>query len=159
MIIKMYRHMLGLQAYQLFVLLFTVSLFTLISIGFLIDFFGIIISSSNDFESNNKLSLIYFMRAVLFAPLLETAIFQKMIIGFCRTFIKNNLVCVTISAAIFGLLHLNGILKIIIVFPGGICLGLFYTILKRRRLNAFWLTALFHASWNLFLLTMNYFDL
>lgn len=150
--------MLGIKTYKLIVLLLIISFFTNILIGFILNFFfGISFSSSNDFESINKQSLSYFFYGVIFAPLLETAVFQKIGIGFFRVFIKNNLVCVIISAFIFGLIHLNGAAKIILITTGGIYLGLLYTILKRKRLNAFWLTVLFHSIWNLFAFTMRFF--
>ena len=156
----MYRYVLGVKTYKLFVLLFVISLFTEILIGNIENlFFDINFSSSDEIGSISKRSFPYFIFSVIVAPMLETAVFQKMTIGFCRVFIKNNLICVIISAVIFGVMHLNGIAKIIVITSGGIYLGLFYTVCKRRGLNAFWLTTLFHASWNLFVFTINFFDL
>lgn len=152
--------MLGLKTYQLLVLLFIVSLITQIIIAFIIDFFlDVSFSSSNEIGSESKRSLSYFFYGVILAPVLETAVFQKMALGFFRVFIKNNLVCIIIAAVIFGLIHYNGVAKIIVISSGGFFLGLFYTILKRKRLNAFWLTALFHAFWNLFVFTIHFFHL
>ena len=98
------------------------------------------------------------MTAVIIAPLVETFLFQKMTIAICYVHIKNNLICIILSTILFSLTHLDSIKRVIAVAFTGLCLGLFYTVLKQKKLNAFWLTTLLHASWNLFVFTVKFID-
>lgn len=158
MIKKCYRYLLGLETYKLFVLLFVILIASTILIG-LVEMFIL-----NHIPSNTeKISLIKenffsrFFSAVIITPPLETAIFQVFLIYATRTYIRNNLICVIISGVLFASIHFVDVGSTIVIFFAGICLGLFYTILKRQRLNAFWLTSLFHSTWNLMMLSLIYF--
>jgi uncharacterized protein len=152
---KIYRFLLSATIRKLFVLYFTISLFS----SFLIVVLKYIFLK-NDFLNQSiepiDLSLSHFILAVIIAPLLETAIFQKMAISLVLTFAKNNLIAVAVSAVLFGLCHYDSITKIFQTMLMGLCLGLFYTVLKQKGLNAFFLTALLHSSWNLFVFIMRF---
>jgi Type II CAAX prenyl endopeptidase Rce1-like len=157
--------MLSMKTSKLFFLFFLICLVTKIVIGLLIPsffkFFDLDRSDSIDYE--DKLSLGHLFYGVLIAPLFETAIFQKAGIAFSRVYIKNNLICVMITAIIFGFVHhfnvttmYDKVLTVFVTTCCGLYLGLFYTILKKQKKEAFFLTALFHASMNLFAFLFRY---
>ena len=146
--IGIYRFMLLVKTNKLFILVFIIMLVSNFLIGVLNYFFT---NNNNSIQTKEiDISVAHIVLAVIIAPLLETALSQRFIIGLSRFYIKNNLICVIISAFIFGLLHYSSILKIFQTMIMGFCLGLFYTVLKKKRANAFFQTATLHSSWNLF---------
>lgn len=145
---KIYRLMLNQNTNRLFIFLFFTMLISNVFFGFFTVFFNKPVpSSSNAILEYNTFQII---SSIVIAPLLETAIAQKMIIGFSRTYIKNNLICIAISAVLFGLGHYDSVTKIFQTMFMGFYLGLFYMVLKKKGAHAFYLTALLHGFWNLF---------
>lgn len=159
MIRRIYRILLRINTSQLFVLFFVLTLLisTLINLLFYI-FLNHSSPNLQDVKLINNTSLSFFFEALILAPILETALFQVAVITFCRVYIKNNLFCIIFPAIVFGVVHLDGSRKVISMIFFGLLLGFFYTISKKKKLNAFWVTALLHATWNLFVLIVKYID-
>ena len=148
-----YRFLLGLKNYKLFFFIF-------LSIFFINTFFIITkkfitlkdISKVN--TTDISLNLRIFLSLII-APFLETLIFQNFIFTFCRLYIKSNLICVVLTAILFGLNHYNSITSIIQTFIIGIGYSLYYSILRKNDKNAFLKVAILHCLWNLFSLTIS----
>ena len=159
MIRRIYRILLRINTSQLLIFFFVLVLFvsTLINLLFYI-FFKHSSPVLHDVKLINNTLLPFFFETLILAPIIETAIFQTAIITFCRVYIKNNLFCIVFSAIVFGIVHLDVSRKVISMIFFGLCLGFCYTILKKKKLNAFWLTALLHSTWNLFVLIVKYID-
>ena len=157
--------MLGSETKKLFVSMFAILLLHSFVFGVLRNlFFG------NDYINNSEIlklvddvSFLNLFMGIVLAPLFETLINQRVVIGICRLYVKNNLICLVVSAILFGLMHYNYIAatientnRVFTTTVIGLYFGLFYTVLKRKKLNAFYLTALLHASWNCFVISLRY---
>lgn len=90
---------------------------------------------------------------LLVAPLLETLLFQSLIIELVCKFIKrprNSLyLALILSALAFALNHTYSISYFIFTFVGGLILALAYFAGRYRRENAVLLVFLIHALYNL----------
>ena len=150
---KIYRFLLSLKNYKLFFFIFF-SIFFINAVFIITKIFiatkTILKLNSSDISLNHRILL-----SLIIAPLLETLIFQKLIFTFCRLYIKSNLICVVISAILFGLNHYNSITSIIQTFIIGIGYSLYYSILRKNDTNAFSKVALLHCLWNLLSITIS----
>lgn len=156
MIRPLYRYLLQLSPIRLFLLLFFCTYLTRILAGIIMQYFHVPSSIIRDNESGLFAQIEQFFLAVIFAPFIETAMFQKLILDSGKHHIKNNILSVALAALVFGLVHCTGIVQIILATFSGFYLGLFYTIARQRKYNAFWLTCLMHALWNLIAFILRY---
>nr|WP_315203106.1 CPBP family intramembrane glutamic endopeptidase [uncultured Flavobacterium sp.] len=157
MIRHLYRYLLQLSAIRLFLLLFFCTYLTRILVAIIIEHFVGLNPTVGNNESDLLAQIEIFFSAVIIAPIFETAIFQKIILDNSKPRIKNNILCVALSAVVFGLTHMPGLIIIVSVTLAGFYLGLFYTIARKNKYNAFWLTCLMHAMWNLIAFSLRYF--
>jgi membrane protease YdiL (CAAX protease family) len=150
--------LLQLSTIRLFLLLFFCTYLTRILAGIILEhFLGLSPTIITNNESDLLAQIGLFFRAVIVAPFIETAIFQKLILDNSKPRIKNNILCVALSAVVFGLVHCTGIAQIVLAAFSGFYLGLFYTIARQKKYNAFWLTCLMHALWNLIVYILRYY--
>jgi membrane protease YdiL (CAAX protease family) len=157
--------MLGTETKKLFVSMFAILLLHSSVFGVLRHlFFGNdFIYNGETLKSLDDVSLLNLFMGIVLAPLFETLINQRVVIRICRLYVKNNLICLVVSAILFGLMHYNNVAvaientyRVFTTTVIGLYLGLFYTVLKRKKLNAFYLTVLLHASWNCFVISLRY---
>ncbi len=144
---KIYRFLLSLKKYKLFFFIF-LSIF-LINAFFIITKNLIALKTISKVNTSNISLCPRIVLSLIIAPLLETLIFQKFIFNLCRLYLKSNLICIIISAIIFGLNHYDSITSIIQTFIIGIGYSLYYSILRKKEKNAFLKVALLHCLWNL----------
>ena len=156
MIRHLYRYLLQLSTIRLFLLLFFFIYPTLILVGIILKYFIGLSPIITNNESDLLAQIGQFFSAVIIAPVIETVIFQKLILDNSKPRIKNNIVCVALGAVVFGLAHINGLFRIVLATFVGFYLGLFYTIARQKKYNAFWLTCLMHALWNLITISLRY---
>lgn len=97
-----------------------------------------------------------FVMAVLIAPILETIIFQFSIIELLKKIISNKFICGTISAFIFGYIHIdNGQNSIYYATISGLYLSWGYNHwTTHSRAKAIISTAIQHALYNLTIFTI-----
>lgn len=150
---KAYRYLLNLENYKLS-LLAIISLL-LFSIAFAILIFFV----KNNVVDKNVVTISIvgkFTTNVLIAPLLETFIYQTLIITLSKKIINNNLLSVFISSLLFGISHHASIETVLRTFVMGFILSLFYTVLRAKKINGYYPTVLIHSFWNLFSLLLFY---
>src|SRR5690606_9266417 len=93
---------------------------------------------------------------LILAPVLETALYQyaviEVVLSLTKLIFKKEVIlaAVLIAAIAFGLSHLYNYLYMILTAAAGFTLGLFYTIVRSRKGNAFVYTMILHALYNLF---------
>jgi membrane protease YdiL (CAAX protease family) len=157
MIRNFYRYLLQLSIVRLFLVLFFSTYLTRILVGIILEHFVGLNPTVINNESDLLAQIVIFFSAVIIAPIFETAIFQKIILDNSKPRIKNNILCVALSAVVFGLTHMSGLIIIVSATLAGFYLGLFYTIARQNKYNAFWLTCLMHAMWNLIAFSLRYY--
>ncbi len=157
MIRHLYRYLLQLSAIRLFLLMFFCIYPSLILVDIILKYFLGLSPKITNTESDLLTQIGLFFRAVIIAPFIETAIFQKLILDNSKSRIKNNILCVALAAVVFGLSHMTGLYRIVSTTFIGFYLGLFYTIARQNKYNAFWLTCLMHALWNLIVFIVRYY--
>lgn len=101
-------------------------------------------------SSNVKL----FFMGVILAPLIETLLYQKLIIEVLKRLIPHRVQWKTrailiLSALVFGLMHMPNIPHTFSNFWSGIVLAQTYFLAGRKGFSPFWCTASVHASRNL----------
>jgi Type II CAAX prenyl endopeptidase Rce1-like len=103
-----------------------------------------------------------FIVAVLFAPLIETLLFQFSIF---KIFQRKNLRCpkclgyIVVSSLLFGLSHFYSFGYIVFAIAEGILLAYSFYFYHRNLSKAFWTTALVHSLHNATLFLLLYFKL
>ena len=157
MIRHLYRYLLQLSTIRLFLLLFFCTYLTRILAGIILEHFLGLNPTVGNNESDLLAQIGHSFYGVIIAPIIETAIFQKLILDNSKPRIKNNILCVALSAVVFGLVHCTRIAQIVLAAFSGFYLGLFYTIARQKKYNAFWLTCLMHALWNLIVYILRYY--
>lgn len=103
------------------------------------------------FIDNGSLVEALFL-ALIFAPLLETFIYQTLIIFILRMFngIKNKpIVIIFISAIIFGISHSYSIFYVGFATIVGVLLAYSYMVFLERKESSFWVTTAIHFMRNL----------
>ncbi|AHF15160.1 CPBP family intramembrane glutamic endopeptidase [Niabella soli] len=149
MIRKVYRFALKINPLYLGVLLLIGILF--INIIFAIIEAGAIQNGYVQPSGNKRNESLIFqgVLAVILAPIIETFLFQKLIIHSIKSYFKkNNINAIFISSVFFGLLHYDSFTRMFRAFFVGLVLGFFYTILSKKNNHPFTGTCLLHAGWN-----------
>lgn len=100
---------------------------------------------------SSQSAFVVFVLAVLFVPLYETLIAQLIPLELSRLARLNDLGCILVAGAVFGLGHyLNGgVLRGISALLGGVLFALSYIIMRPwGYLPAFWASYVAHATHN-----------
>jgi membrane protease YdiL (CAAX protease family) len=113
------------------------------------------IETGQDALINDLSGLILLIVTVILAPLIETFIFQYIVIKISFFFLKSALFSILLSAFLFGLNHLYSIPYFIVTFFAGIIYASLYFIAKAKNTNPFWMIFLVHALYNLTVSLLN----
>ncbi|MDR0437032.1 MAG: CPBP family intramembrane metalloprotease [Bacteroidales bacterium] len=100
--------------------------------------------------------------SVLIAPLMETLVFQFLVIYLLLRFTRFPLwIVICISALIFGILHTYSVFYVFYAFVGGIIFAVAFVACKQKRgyFYAFWVVALIHGLYNAIIMLRWYFYL
>ncbi len=98
-----------------------------------------------------------FFLVVIFAPIIETALFQYLILGLVLSIIESIFkrehfyTGAVIAAVCFALFHYYNFGYVLVTFFAGLSFNLFYHIIKLQGRNAFVHTVIVHATYNLIL--------
>lgn len=95
----------------------------------------------------------FFFAAVIFAPIIETLIFQYGLYNFLDYLkLKNALIIIVLMSFIFSLVHHYHWIYMVATFSSGLILNYLYVTILRSRgeLIAVLLTTAMHSSYNLF---------
>lgn len=110
------------------------------------------------FEHQNYSSL-FFLKAVLIGPLLETFIYQFAIIEISRYFKASNIQSILISGLLFGISHMissDPIIYMVLGTIAGTFFGYVYIFYKKNpNANAFLMVFLLHSFFNFFVFIIN----
>lgn len=111
------------------------------------------------FENTDGLLKIFLVGSI-FAPLIETAIFQYLPVKFYYKFVrpasgKNKLLFTIISAIIFGLTHNDNILSIIDATLHGIIFITLFFYYHERGKSGFFYTFLIHSLFNTYVFMLD----
>jgi len=114
--------------------------------------------SVENLEQYGKVAVLYGL--VVFAPIIETFIYQFSIIKLFKLVFKDDLliliIAVPISALFFSLSHPYSVYYVVITFLSGLLFGLaFFIGMYRKDLPAFLIVVMVHSSWNLFAFIMD----
>jgi len=105
----------------------------------------------NPFTIDDKWMEIFVVLIV--APIIETLIFQSLIVELVCKFIKRPrnsfYIALILSALAFALSHTYSISYFVFTFIGGLILALAYYIGRYRKENAFLLVFIIHSLYNL----------
>lgn len=94
-----------------------------------------------------------FFMVVVFAPIIETLIFQYLLFSLLiQMRIKNTLIIVLLMSVAFSIAHWYHLLYLVAAFVNGFFLNYFYVYVNKYRneLIAVLLTIALHASYNLY---------
>jgi len=98
-----------------------------------------------------------FFAVVIFAPFVETLIFQYFLINLTISltrflFKKESIVlAIILPAAVFGLAHTYNYIYVVSTFIVGLLLNTFYILVKYRKHDAYSCTTIVHGLYNLFI--------
>jgi membrane protease YdiL (CAAX protease family) len=151
---RIYRYLLNIENYKLSLLvIFSLFLFNL-AVAIFISFV------KNNVVDKSPVTISFvekFITNVLIAPLLETLIYQTLIIALSKKLRNNNLFAVLISSFLFGISHYTSIETVLRTFIMGFILSLYYTVLRAKKINGYYPITLIHSFWNLFSLILLFF--
>ena len=108
--------------------------------------------SDTDVAVSNSSLIEAFIVSVIIAPLIETLIFQYVIIKYLRklNILKNrNSIIILISAILFGLAHTYSLQYVIHMFFIGILLAYSFSIYEKKESSPFWTVCAIHSLRNL----------
>lgn len=105
--------------------------------------------------------ILQILLTVFIVPIIETIIFQLLIIEAIRKIIKRpkNNICLALllSSTAFALNHTYSLSYFVITFLGGLTLAFAYYLARYRRENAFLMAFLIHSLYNLSTIVYNHF--
>lgn len=135
-----------------------ISVFPYIISFFNIPNYPILSLDPSDLKSN---PILFFVTAVILAPLLETLIFQKfIIIGTHKVLLKLKcegfIIPIIISTLVFGIQHLYSIRYLICGLFVGYLLALTFVLLYKNKQRSFFITAIIHSIVNLIAFLMEF---
>jgi len=92
---------------------------------------------------------IRLITVILFAPIIETILVQKLLIEVSLKYINGSkLLAILLSAGIFGIAHHYSIANIFKAFIAGLLYGLLYCAMKYKNKNPVLFVAVAHAIFN-----------
>lgn len=98
-----------------------------------------------------------FVLVVFIAPLIETLIFQYLVIKGVRYLTKNIHIQCIVSAVLFSLNHNFNVLYMIDAFFIGLILGYTFLIAKIKKSYPFWATFLVHLLLNFYVFVVRHY--
>ena len=130
-----------------FVLLFWLIIFI---IPFIVGLIGAIASPFTS-QMDSEINYRYTFLVIVIAPIVETYLFQRLPIEFFKKRIKSVWIVILISAALFGIAHMQSLFVILQSFVAGVVLAVAYLVYRKNHSikEAFWVTAIIHSLKNL----------
>jgi len=133
-----------------------------ISLSILTSLFVLILSYFFNLEPSDRKSedniFLFFLKAIVIAPFIETFIFQFIPIETLKRFIKKDVTILVLSGLFFGFAHFfkNFLIRDIIMtsFLGFIFAYSYILAKNRNDMNAFFSVSLIHLGYNLFILIL-----
>ena len=117
----------------LFWVVFGVDLVFHLILSFLLSYYDPQLFDIKFFEENTPLGEVFFF-SVIFGPLVETFIFQYLIIELLYLLKKINLnVVVIVSSLAFGLSHNYNMIYMVVIFISGLVYASYYLYLKIKK--------------------------
>ena len=113
---------------------------------------------------NNDSALELAIKALVLAPLFETAVFQLIPIELIQlipfTGRYKAFILISISALLFALVHMYSLAYVVLTFVMGFFMAAMYWVFRRRHgiINAFWAVVFFHFCYNLFTFVLRFVD-
>lgn len=158
MMYRALKYLLKVPRYKFIVLSITVALSWTILASFIGNLLGASIIHKTSFLLEKSL-FHKFNIQVFLAPIIETLIFQFLIIEFFYFLFKKYSICLIISSLFFGIMHYtnnHNITYTLAAIFAGLIFATIYIISKNRKdLNAFLVVILVHSSTNLFSFLIN----
>ena len=144
-----------------FILSIVLCAYSVLTSLLLIVYLNISIGKQNNISSSK---LQDFFLVVFIAPIIETILFQYLIIN--QVFISSNgnnkkLIAVLVSSFCFGIIHFFSFYYFLITFIGGLFLAYFFCYFAERvnTLSAIFYISLVHSLSNLYAFLIKIFDL
>lgn len=100
------------------------------------------------FEPDDSLLYNFFL-VVVFAPLIETYFFQKLLIGWLSRWTKNEAIAVLVAALLFGSQHFYSLPYMAKTFISGAMYNILYLTIDKKGQPAFWIVCASHSAFNL----------
>jgi hypothetical protein len=119
-----------------------------IAFSFVLEYFTESGLKADELESIPPFKLL--LMATILAPLVETFVFQFLLIEIICFFSKSKMLALVVSTILFALTHAYNLNYILFAFIPGFMLGILYLILKNKQKPAFILVCLAHALSNLY---------
>lgn len=135
-------------------LTFFVTIFTYLINVLSINFFSYDFTPKNKPFINNTSVLLKLLVTGLIAPVLETYLFQHLIINLFYNN-KNLKLIIFISALLFGVSHFYDIGYVINTFFIGIVLATSYILWNSKKINPFWGTTIIHSVHNIIVIIIS----
>lgn len=135
--------------------LFLFSFLFLLFITFLLSYIGNMIGGDETFVNDlvqDKGLITGFVSIVLIAPILETFLFQFIVIELCYLIKIRSIkyVAISLSALLFALIHFYNLIYFIAALVIGVGFAFCYTVFRKYGVKfAFWGIVLIHALINL----------
>lgn len=121
-------------------------------------YYGVGINISEQSNNQNDFFLGTLLSAIVLAPLLETLIFQAMIITILEGFSLNNSLKILISAVCFAMIHLvYNIFHAMGAFLIGIILAYSFILYKEKSQNPILIVTFIHGLINTLSIVTSYF--
>ena len=108
--------------------------------------------------NDNNFSSIFeeILLAIFFAPIIETLIFQFLIIRVTEKFTPSITIQVLVSAIIFALSHHYSVSYVMKAFFAGLLYASLFCIAREQRKNAFVVVLISHMIYNSIISLLNY---
>lgn len=144
MITKVKNIVFGFRQWELILLIVVLNFFNNYMFSVVSDFFDIPLSKGFKDHYTFKEKIVLF---VIVAPLIETLLFQYLVIEICKTIKMRLRYCCFISAIIFASFHLYNVFYFLYTFAGGLLFAFLYLRGKNQK-NAILLPLVAHTLYN-----------
>lgn len=142
---KIHEYFMQLNVIKFIVYISILTYLVVVPYVVIISFFTDNIGESKVLSSNNLIEIIFV--SLIFAPIVETFIYQTIIIQGLRLFTwfrSQPFIVASISALLFGVSHSYSIYYIIFAFLIGLLLAYSYLVYLYRKESSFWVTVAIH---------------
>lgn len=134
-------------------LVFFASLIAAIINGYIFNYINEIFyhytSNDNGLSEFNKFTK--FLIIIFIAPLVETWVFNQLPnLALKKINISSEFILIVLPSILFSLFHLYHPIYAIMAFVGGLIINFYYIHCQRKKMVAFLMVALLHASYNLY---------
>ena len=94
--------------------------------------------------------------AIILAPLVETIIFQFLLLRLLQKYVKYIYIQIFLSALVFGLAHCYSISYVIKAFLSGVLYSTLFIIVEKRGKNGFLYVLISHTMYNIIISILNH---